>query len=133
MSHGHVGRGPRDRHRATRSRGARRQERLAGAEQVVRVRASIAPRRPRGSRAPRPQGSILAAWVGDLGVKEALLADAPEIYFTTPHFDGYRLVLARLDRMDPTELTELVVDAWVTRAPQRLAAQYLDTHGPPMP
>lgn len=80
-----------------------------------------------------PQGSILAAWVGDLGVKEALLADAPEIYFTTPHFDGYRLVLARLDRMDPTELTELVVDAWVTRAPHRLAAQYLDTHGPPMP
>ncbi|MGI8532655.1 MAG: MmcQ/YjbR family DNA-binding protein, partial [Geodermatophilaceae bacterium] len=36
-----------------------------------------------------PDGPILAARVADVGVKEALLADDPAVYFTTPHFDGY--------------------------------------------
>jgi hypothetical protein len=72
-----------------------------------------------------PDGPILAAWVPDLGAKEALLADDPEVYFTTPHFDGYRAVLVRLERIAVPELTELVVEAWLDRAPKRLAKAYL--------
>src|SRR5712671_4768515 len=45
-----------------------------------------------------PDGPILGARVEHLGAKEALLADDPAIYFTTPHFDGYPAILVRLDR-----------------------------------
>ncbi|HSV68354.1 MAG TPA: MmcQ/YjbR family DNA-binding protein [Mycobacteriales bacterium] len=72
-----------------------------------------------------PQGPILAAHVPDLGVKEALLADDPTVYFTTPHFNGYPAVLVRLERIASPELTELLVEAWLARAPKRLAAAYL--------
>jgi hypothetical protein len=75
-----------------------------------------------------PTGPILGARVEHLGAKEALLADDPEVYFTTPHFDGYPAVLVRLDRISVGELEELVVDAWLARAPRRLAREYLDAH-----
>jgi hypothetical protein len=71
-----------------------------------------------------PKGSILAARVPDLGAKEALLADDPEVYFTTPHFNGYPAILVRLERIMPSELEELLVEAWLDRAPKRLAARY---------
>ena len=76
-----------------------------------------------------PAGDILGVRVADVGVKEALLADDPAVYFTTPHFDGYPAVLVRLAEIDPAELRELLRDAWLARAPKRLARAYLD--GPP--
>jgi hypothetical protein len=69
---------------------------------------------------------VLGARVPDEGAKEALLADDPGVYFTTPHFDGYPAVLVRLDVIGVPELTELVTEAWLTRAPKRLAKLYLD-------
>jgi hypothetical protein len=72
-----------------------------------------------------PQGPILAARVPDLGAREALLAD-DDVYFTTPHFDGYPAILVRLDRMPIPELEELLVEAWLARAPKRLAAEHLN-------
>jgi hypothetical protein len=77
-----------------------------------------------------PEGPILCARVADVGVKEALVADDPAIYFTTPHFNGYPAVLVRLDEIEPAELEELLADAWLARAPKRLAKQFLDSHGP---
>jgi hypothetical protein len=74
-----------------------------------------------------PDGPILGAWVPDLGVKEALLASDPDIYFTTPHFDGYPAILVRLGRISVPELEELVVEAWLDRAPKRLTQEYLET------
>jgi hypothetical protein len=76
-----------------------------------------------------PDGPILCAYVPDLGVKEALLAADPGVYFTTPHFDGFPAVLVRLDRIDLAELEELVVEAWLCRAPKRLAKAFLDARG----
>jgi hypothetical protein len=76
-----------------------------------------------------PDGPILAARVPDLGAKEALLADDPDVYFTTPHFNGFPAILVRLDRIPLPELEELLVEAWLARAPKRLAADYLDTPG----
>jgi len=49
------------------------------------------------------------------------------VYFTTPHFDGYPAILVRLDRIAVPELEELLVEAWLARAPKRLATQYLDS------
>jgi hypothetical protein len=75
-----------------------------------------------------PEGEILGVRVADVGVKEALLADDPAVYFTTPHFDGYPAVLVRLAEITPGELRELLRDAWLARAPKRLAQAYLDEH-----
>ena len=72
-----------------------------------------------------PAGPILGVRVEDLGTKEALLAAEPEVFFTTSHFDGYPSVLVRLERIDSAELEELIVEAWLARAPKRLAAGYL--------
>jgi hypothetical protein len=74
-----------------------------------------------------PSGPILGARVEHLVAKEALLADAPDVYFTTPHFDGYPAVLVRLDTIGIEELEELIVEAWLARAPKRLAKAYADT------
>ncbi|MEV6813656.1 MmcQ/YjbR family DNA-binding protein [Micromonospora sp. NPDC051296] len=78
-----------------------------------------------------PDGPILGVRVADLGVKEALLADDPAVFFTTPHFDAYPAVLVRLDRVDVAELGELVEEAWYARAPKRLAATYRAETAPP--
>jgi hypothetical protein len=75
-----------------------------------------------------PDGPILGARVEHLLAKEALLADSPEVYFTTPHFDGYPAVLVRLERIAVGELEELTIEAWLARAPKRLAKQYLESH-----
>ena len=72
-----------------------------------------------------PDGPILAARVPDVGVKDALIADDPAVYFTTPHFNGYPAILVRLDRITVPELTELLEEAWLSRAPKRLAKEYL--------
>jgi hypothetical protein len=54
--------------------------------------------------------------------KEALLADDPDVFFTTPHFDGYPAVLVRLEEIS----VEVIVEAWLCRAPKRLAQAYLE-------
>jgi hypothetical protein len=62
----------------------------------------------------------LVVWLADLGEKEALLASDPATFFTTPHYDGHPTVLVRLESIDEAELTELIVDAWLARAPARV-------------
>jgi hypothetical protein len=71
-----------------------------------------------------PAGPIVGARVEHLGAKEALLADDPRVYFTTSHFDGYPAILARLQRISAADLEELVTEAWLVRAPKRLAAEF---------
>ena len=74
-----------------------------------------------------PDGPILGARVEHVGAKEALLADNPAVFFTTPHFDGYPAILVRLDRIALEDLNEVIVEAWLDRAPKRLAAAYLES------
>ena len=76
-----------------------------------------------------PDGPILGARVEHLVAKEALLADNPDVFFTTPHFDGYPAVLVRLDRISPDDLEEVIVEAWLVRAPKRLVKEYLEASG----
>jgi hypothetical protein len=75
--------------------------------------------------ADAPTGEILGARTEDEGAKLALIADQPDVYFTIPHFDGYPAVLVRLDAISDEELHELVVDAWLARAPKKLAREFL--------
>jgi hypothetical protein len=73
-----------------------------------------------------PDGPILGVRVEHLMAKEAVLQSDPEVYFTTPHFDGYPAVLVQLERISIEELREIVVEAWLARAPDKLARKYLD-------
>ena len=75
-----------------------------------------------------PDGPILGARVEHLVAKEALLADDPVVFFTTPHFDGYPAVLVRLDEIALDDLEEVIVEAWLCRAPKRLVQAYVDEH-----
>jgi hypothetical protein len=62
-----------------------------------------------------PEGPIMAARVEHEIAKQALLADDPEVFFTTPHFDGYPIVLVRLERISRPDLREVVTEAWLVR------------------
>lgn len=76
-----------------------------------------------------PVGPILGARVEHLIAKEALLADQSGVYFTTPHFDGYPAVLVELERISLPDLEELIIEAWLVRAPKRLVDSYLAKRG----
>jgi hypothetical protein len=67
-------------------------------------------------------GDVVVLFVSDLGEKDAMLAAAPERFFTTSHYDGHASVLVRLAAVDVDELEELLADAWRVRAPARLTA-----------
>ena len=70
-------------------------------------------------------GPILVAYLPDEGAKAALVSTEPDVYFTTSHFDGDPIVQCRLDALDERSLTELVGEAWVSRAPRRLVAGWI--------
>ena len=68
----------------------------------------------------KEDGETLVIQVVDLEDKEALLRSEPEVFFTTPHYDGHAYVLVRLERARREQLAELVEDAWRLRAPKSL-------------
>jgi hypothetical protein len=61
---------------------------------------------------------IAVLYVGDEAEKQALLLGEPGLFFTTPGYDGWPLVMLRLDQVGPGRLAELITDAWQMRAPQ---------------
>jgi hypothetical protein len=73
-----------------------------------------------------PDGPILGVRVEHLGAKEVLLQSEPDVFFTTPHFDGHPSVLIRLERIAVEELEEVVIEAWLSRAPKKLADAQLE-------
>jgi hypothetical protein len=90
-------------------------------------------------RTPRPDAvdpetgerydDVIVLWVGSEIDKEALVADESTPYFTTPHFDGHLSVLlrgSRVGEISHEELTEVVTEAWLSRAPKRMAQAFLD-------
>jgi hypothetical protein len=93
-------------------------------------------------RTPRPDAvdpatgerytDVIVFWVADEATKQALVEDPTTPYFTTPHFDGHLSVLLRGSRVPEVtrdEITELVQDGWLARAPKRLAKEWLSAQG----
>ena len=70
-------------------------------------------RRPGQRRVIRTDVAVL--YVGDEAEKQALLKGEPELFFTTDGYDGWPLVLLRLDAVDVPRLEELITDAWQMR------------------
>jgi hypothetical protein len=59
---------------------------------------------------------IAVLYVGDEAEKQALLKGEPDRFFTTAGYDGWPLVMLRLDMVDVARLEELVTDAWRMRS-----------------
>jgi hypothetical protein len=74
-----------------------------------------------------PDGPILGARVEHLVAKEALIADDPGVFFTTSHFDGHASVLVRLPEISVALLEEVVIEAWLARAPPKLSSSWLES------
>ena len=71
---------------------------------------------------------VIVFWVASEDDKQAMVLDPGSPYFTTPHFDGHLSVLlrgSRIGEIDVEELTELVQDAWLSRASRRRGEQWL--------
>ena len=62
---------------------------------------------------PAPEGALLGVRIADIGVREAMIADDPNLFSTIPHFDDFPAILVRLVEM---------VDAGRLRVP--IAATY---------
>jgi hypothetical protein len=82
-------------------------------------------RRPGRPRLIRTDVAVL--FVGDEAEKQALLLGEPDLFFTTPGYDGWPLVMLRLAEVDRARLAELVTDAWRMRAPEALVAEVDET------
>lgn len=57
--------------------------------------------------------------------KQLILDANPDVYFTSPHYNGYPAVQGRLEKIGNDELRERLEDAWLIQAPKRLAAEYV--------
>jgi hypothetical protein len=93
-------------------------------------------------RTPRPDAvdphtgerydDVIVFWVASEAEKLALIQDAVTPFFTTRHFEGHPSVLLRaadVGELSPTELTELVQDAWLAQASARRRSAWLSAHG----
>jgi hypothetical protein len=89
-------------------------------------------------RTPRPDAvdpatgerypDVIMFWVGSEADKLALIQDHASPFFSTPHFDDHPSVLvrgSRIGELSLEELTEIVQDAWLSRASARRAATWL--------
>jgi len=86
------------------------------------------PGRPRVIRT-----DVAVLYVGDEAEKQALLLGEPDLFFTTPGYDGLPLVMLWLARVDLARLRELVTDAWRMRAPEHLVRDLDDGVAPTVP
>jgi hypothetical protein len=68
---------------------------------------------------------------GGLGVrvdrddKQFLIDANPDVYFSSPHYDGWPGLQIRLENINLDELRERLEDAWLIQAPKRLATAYV--------
>jgi hypothetical protein len=89
-------------------------------------------------RTPRPDAvdpetgerydDVIVLWVPDEGDKQALVEDPSTPFFTTPHFDGHPSVLVRASRLGELtreQVSEVVEDAWRSRASRRRVEAWL--------
>ena len=79
-------------------------------------------------RAREGDGSGLAVRV-DRDEKQLILDGNPDVYYVTPHYNGYPGVLIRLAAIGRDELFERLEDAWLIQAPKKLAADYVEQDG----
>ena len=98
--------------------------RLPGVEVGTSFRTPALRVRGKGMCRLRTNPAALVLRIGDMGEREALLQGQPEVFFSTPHYDGWPYVLVRLEAVDPAELAELLDEAWRVFAAKRVVATW---------
>ena len=71
---------------------------------------------------------VIMFWAASEADKQALVQDEASPFFTTPHFDGHPSVLvrgSRIGELTAQELTEIIQDAWLSRASAARATAWL--------
>ena len=74
---------------------------------------------------------VIVFWTSSEGDKLAMVQDDSSPFFTTPHFDGHPSVLLRASRIGEitcNELSEVVQDAWLSRASAARRSAWLKEH-----
>ncbi|WP_051178251.1 MmcQ/YjbR family DNA-binding protein [Nocardia concava] len=92
-------------------------------------------------RTPRPDAfdpetgerydDVIVIWVPSEDDKLALTQDPDSPFFTTDHFRGHLSVLvrgSRIPELSLAELTEVIQDAWLSRASATRARQWLNAN-----
>lgn len=92
-------------------------------------------------RTPRPDAfdpetgerydDVIVIWVPSEDDKLALTQDPDSPFFTTDHFRGHLSVLvrgSRIPELSLAELTEVIQDAWLSRASATRARQWLNSN-----
>src|SRR3954454_3141708 len=86
----------------------------------------------RESRKDAPFDDVFVFRTDGAAQEELLLADPGGVFFTTPHWNGYPAVLIHipdLKQLSKAEVRDAVVEAWLTRAPKKLAKAWLAENG----
>ena len=72
----------------------------------------------------KEEPDVLAIWVAHEQEKLAMVEAEPAKFFTTPHYDGYPMVLVRLSTVEEVELTELITESFRLRAPNMVVQPF---------
>lgn len=67
----------------------------------------------------REKPEALVVWVESEQDKLAMITAEPDKFSTTDHYDGYPIVLVRLEDIEIDETTELITESWLLRAPKK--------------
>jgi hypothetical protein len=68
----------------------------------------------------RTEPDALVVWVESLDAKEAFIATQPKVFFTTPHYDGYPMLLVRMSAVSQKQARAAIEESWKLRAPRSL-------------
>lgn len=98
-----------------------------GGREVVRVKDKVIAY-PAANERSRPEGyaadeDFVVVKV-DLTDREALVHQAPQTFFVTPHYRNYPGVIVRLSTVEPEHLRELLIDAWRSVAPKKVVREW---------
>src|SRR5262249_19873064 len=66
-----------------------------------------------------------------LDEKERLLESGEPEYYTTPHYDGYGSIIVDLQKISTEALRELIVQAWMIKAPPKVRGERQAQPGAP--
>ncbi len=53
-----------------------------------------------------------------------MVESKPDVYWVSPHYERWPMVLVHLDAIDPKELADRLADSWLEVAPRRLAKSF---------
>ena len=96
--------------------------RLAGGKLVVYEKAGSNPM-DLFDRLRREDDSLVLPGVG-ADERDMLIEADPRVFHTTPHYEGYSSVLARLGPLAPAQLSPFLLRRWRAIAPRRYVAGF---------